>query len=53
MSALDIERFRGGRTLMLGSAGVGVLGLLLTVVGFFVSPREAGGSVAWDAHGMG
>lgn len=35
------ERFTGGRGVMLGAAVVGALGLLITLVGFFVAPGPA------------
>jgi len=37
----NLPRFTGGRTLMLGSAAVGGLGLLLTLLGGLAQPRQA------------
>jgi hypothetical protein len=36
-----VERFHGGRRLMLGAGAVGVLGLAITAVGLFVDARQA------------
>lgn len=44
---VDIQRFDGGRSLMMGAGGVGVLGLLATFGGMAMEPHAAMFSYLW------
>jgi len=41
---ISLQRYAGGRAVMLGSLAVGALGTALTAVGFFVAPGDAYGA---------
>jgi hypothetical protein len=44
---VDIERFDGGRSLLMGAGGIGLLGLLATFAGMALAPRAAMFSYLW------